>query len=173
MKLCNFLRFDPDYPGVGLKGGSKLESVVCEEFAHDRERLHRVAGLIAENVGSAAGPSPDTADDDEGEFGEGRVLYRLHRTIERNRDLVGIVKRKAESAGALSCLACGFDFLERYGELGRGFIECHHAVPISEYGFSKTTRPADLALVCSNCHRMLHRRRPWLRIDELSELLRR
>jgi 5-methylcytosine-specific restriction protein A len=173
MKLCNFLRFDPDYPGVGLKGGGKLESVVWGEFAHDRERLHRVAGLIAETVGSAADHSPVRADDDEGEFPEGRVLYRLHRTIERNSDLVGIVKRKAESAGALSCCVCTFDFLERYGELGRGFIECHHTVPISEYGVSKMTRPADLALVCSNCHRMLHRRRPWLRIDELSRLLNR
>jgi 5-methylcytosine-specific restriction protein A len=174
MKLCNFLRFDPSYPGVGLKAGGKMERVVWEEFANDRERLREVAGLIAENFGSAAGPSPEAADDDdEDAFPEGRVLYRLHRTIERNRDLVGTVKRKAESAGALSCQACGFDFLETYGELGRGFIECHHTVPISEYGVSKLTRPADLALVCSNCHRMLHRRRPWLLIDELSRLLNR
>lgn len=28
MKLCNFLQFDPTYPGVGLTAGSKLEQGV-------------------------------------------------------------------------------------------------------------------------------------------------
>jgi predicted HNH restriction endonuclease len=33
------------------------------------------------------------------------------------------------------------------------------------------TRAADIALVCSNCHRMLHRRRPWLTMSDLKTLL--
>ncbi|GAB6158809.1 hypothetical protein JCM39194_20090 [Desulfotomaculum varum] len=48
-----------------------------------------------------------------------------------------------------------------------GYIECHHTIPISEYAKEIKTRVSDLALVCSNCHRMLHRRRPWLSIDQL------
>jgi hypothetical protein len=28
-----------------------------------------------------------------------------------------------------------------------------------------------LARVCANCHRMIHRRRPWLRVGELSDLV--
>jgi hypothetical protein len=34
------------------------------------------------------------------------------------------------------------------------------------------TRLADLALLCANCHRMIHARRPWLTLDELRGLLR-
>jgi 5-methylcytosine-specific restriction protein A len=172
MKINNFLQFDPEYGGVGLSRGGKLDKVIWDEFAHDRERLHKIASAITDNA-----PHPQITmaepDDDEAEFPEGRVLYRLHRTHERNRSVVELAKRKAASAGALSCCVCDFDFLRTYGELGEGFIECHHVVPVSEPGIARKTRPADLVMVCSNCHRMLHRRRPWLRIDELSKLLRR
>jgi predicted HNH restriction endonuclease len=27
---------------------------------------------------------------------------------------------------------CGFDFKDKYGELGEGFAECHHTIPVSE-----------------------------------------
>lgn len=33
------------------------------------------------------------------------------------------------------------------------------------------TKIEDIAIVCSNCHRMLHRKRPWLSINELKQLL--
>jgi len=33
------------------------------------------------------------------------------------------------------------------------------------------TRLEDLALLCSNCHRMVHYRRPWLTLEELRQLL--
>jgi len=49
--------------------------------------------------------------------------------------------------------------------LGRGFIQAHHTIPVSELRKESKTKVRDIALVCSNCHRMLHRRRPWLRID--------
>jgi predicted HNH restriction endonuclease len=31
----------------------------------------------------------------------------------------------------------------------------------------------DLAIVCSNCHRMIHRTRPMMSVEEFRELLRR
>jgi len=34
------------------------------------------------------------------------------------------------------------------------------------------TKPEDIVMVCSNCHKMLHRRRPWLKIDELKNLIK-
>ena len=50
-----------------------------------------------------------------------------------------------------------FDFQIVYGDLGKGFIEAHHRTPLSELKGEKTTKLDDLALVCSNCHRMLHK----------------
>ena len=53
MKLSNFLRFDPEYEGVGLKQGSRLEKEVWEEFLGvDRERLRREANAILRRVGA-------------------------------------------------------------------------------------------------------------------------
>jgi 5-methylcytosine-specific restriction protein A len=52
MKLCNFLRYDPDYPGVGLQRGGRLEETIWNEFANDRGRLREVAELIKRRVKS-------------------------------------------------------------------------------------------------------------------------
>ena len=41
--------------------------------------------------------------------------------------------------------------------------------PVSESEGVKT-RLSDLALVCANCHRMIHARRPWLSIEGLRDL---
>jgi 5-methylcytosine-specific restriction protein A len=82
--------------------------------------------------------------------------YRLHRTIERNHKLAGMAKAVLGSR----CQACGFDFQEFYGEVGAGFIEAHHLRPLStlEENVSVAVDPAtDFAVLCSNCHRMIHR----------------
>ena len=49
-----------------------------------------------------------------------------------------------------------------YGALGDGFIECHHAVALPTLITAQKTKLEDLVFVCSNCHRMIHRKRPWL-----------
>lgn len=51
----------------------------------------------------------------------------------------------------------GFDFVEAYGEVGTDFIEEHHIVPLSEIGTQYTATVDDIAMVCANCHKMLHR----------------
>jgi putative restriction endonuclease len=57
------------------------------------------------------------------------------------------------------------------GEIGEEFVEGHHTVPVSELKEGQKTRVEDIALVCSNCHKMLHRRRPWLSKEELKKLI--
>jgi 5-methylcytosine-specific restriction protein A len=52
MKLCNFLRFDPDYRGVGLQRGGHLEEAIWQEFANNRVRLHEVAESIKNRIES-------------------------------------------------------------------------------------------------------------------------
>ena len=64
-----------------------------------------------------------------------------------------------------------FDFVLQYGLRGQGFIECHHTKPLHQYGDGKKTTMADLALVCANCHRIIHAKRPWLTVKELQALL--
>ena len=69
-------------------------------------------------------------------------------------------------------MVCQFDFYKIYGDLGKGFIEAHHRVPLSEIDGEKITTLEDLALVCSNCHRMLHKAISTLSIAELRKKMK-
>ena len=71
----------------------------------------------------------------------------------------------------MECEACGFDFQRTYGDRGAGFIECHHIKALSTLTPGDRTRPDDLALVCSNCHRMIHCGSPWLTVAEVRDLI--
>jgi 5-methylcytosine-specific restriction protein A len=71
----------------------------------------------------------------------------------------------------LKCEACSFDFKATYGPRGARFIEAHHIKPVHTLVPGSKTRLEDLALFCSNCHRMVHVQRPWLTIQELKDLL--
>ena len=160
MKMCNFLRFDPGYSGKGLSAGGKSDQEVWDEFAGDQDYLRSLALNIRSITGSEESEKirNPSYDEDDSEAVEGRVLFRVHRVRERNQSL-SKKKKNAElkKSGNLACEVCGFIFKEKYGELGKGFIECHHKIPLADLHSNQKTRLSDLALVCSNCHRMLHR----------------
>lgn len=104
---------------------------------------------------------------------EGRPLYQMHRTRERNSKIVALKKQQALKENNLKCEACGFDFKEAYGARGEGFIECHHDTPLFEPSRHQNTRLDDLSLVCSNCHKMIHRTKRWLTVQELKGIINR
>jgi 5-methylcytosine-specific restriction protein A len=58
-----------------------------------------------------------------------------------------------------------------YGQLGEGFAECHHTCPLAELPGERATRLAGSAVVCANCHRMLHRGRRRATVEELRLLI--
>ena len=91
----------------------------------------------------------------------------------RNPELI-LKKKKAflKEKGKLFCEVCGFDFKKTYGPRGDGFIECHHKIPLHEDTEVRITKLDDLALLCSNCHRMIHRKKKWLTIKELKKFTR-
>jgi 5-methylcytosine-specific restriction protein A len=176
MKLCNFLRFDPDYHGTGLSAGSKLDENIWREFYPDRQRLSETAAAIRRNHKYLPRPrsmAEELQRIDEGEeFPEGQILLRLHTLRERNSSAVRRKKTQIlKQTGKLACEACGFDFGEFYGKLGVGFAECHHTVPLSYVNQRKIMRMSDLTIVCANCHRILHRIRPWLQVKQLKDLI--
>jgi 5-methylcytosine-specific restriction enzyme A len=180
MKLMNFRRFDPAYTDTGKKGltaGNKDEEVVWALFADKTTRCHEVAQAILRNLDADdvdPAESETTADDLLEEAPEGRLLTHAHFRRERNRTLIESKKRSIlKQGGALICEVCGFDFKAEYGERGDGFIECHHEKPLRTLQPGDKTHIRDLALVCSNCHRMIHRRSHWLTIQELRAILTR
>ena len=86
---------------------------------------------------------------------EGRKYLRAHMAIERSRKLIEIFKSRLTNH---RCAVCNFDFEAVYGHLGHNFIECHHTLPVSQMHPGDVTQLKDLRAVCSNCHRMLHRK---------------
>lgn len=177
LKLSNFLALDPEYHGKGMEAYSKLDEELFNSFSKDRKRLHHIANQIRALIHNEGLRKKLIKEDDEGEMismaEEGEVLYRFHRYRERNGKLVKDKKKAVwKSTGALICEVCDFDFYRVYGELGKDFIECHHTVPLSKYSVKSPTKIEDLALVCSNCHRMLHRKGANMTINILRLLVK-
>lgn len=99
------------------------------------------------------------------------MALRAHLLRERDPKLR---RRKLDEARRdglpISCEVCGFDFGRTYGSHGLDYIECHHRTPLHVTGQTQT-KLADLALLCSNCHRMIHRTKQWLTVDQLKNLV--
>jgi len=166
----------PDYRGTPTRG-NRLDREVLVEFMAAPDEMHRQAlALRAAILAGEADPSsvddvPADLDLDDSSAHEGGLLERLHLRRERDRGIRDrAVKSHKRKHGRVACAACGFDFGAAYGTRGEDYIECHHKVPLSESG-ATTTKVADFVLLCSNCHRMIHRRRPWLSFDDLVELV--
>lgn len=125
------------------------------------------------NLKSELGPtSAIVYEDDESAFPEGGEYYKLHRSRERDGELPRRVKAdRLALTGKLECEVCAFDFYKAYGVQGAGYIEAHHRIPIHKLDGIKKTKKEDLALVCSNCHRMLHRNEARYTVEELRELV--
>jgi hypothetical protein len=110
----------------------------------------------------------------DADFMEGKEKLRIHLIKERNRHLVEWAKEKwlEQNKGAVICSICSFSFADTYGDLGKGYIEVHHIVPISTLTPDTIVKVSDVAPVCSNCHSIIHRYRPWLSMDNLKKSIR-
>ncbi|MDN3706531.1 HNH endonuclease [Myroides ceti] len=178
MKLCNFMAIDPDNPNKGLTSFSKLDKETFFEFNENVKELERISTLIMESINNVQTINKlykieDEEDNYVKEGFEGEIIYKLHKARERDNKLTESKKKLVfKETGKLECEVCGFDFLKKYGELGKGFIECHHTKQLSTYETKKKTKLEDLALVCPNCHRMLHRNLEDMSIDNLKEIIK-
>ncbi len=130
---------------------------------------------IAISQAPALPNGPATESQDEGanfEYEEG-IRYQAERSFfQRNPQLA----RQAKDAYTCVCKVCGFDFAMTYGILGLGFAEMHHLNPLSErppgeWTAGILTNIADIAVLCANCHRMIHRRKPAFSIEELRAMI--
>lgn len=107
----------------------------------------------------------------DGEFPEGKIYERMHKFRERNSKVAQLAKQHfKDKHGRIFCQVCEFDFEKEYGEIGEDFIEAHHTIPVSEMKSGHKTKIDDLAMLCPNCHRMAHKKRPWLKMNELKQL---
>ena len=174
MKLNNLRALDPIYTDRGLSGlanGGKGDALVWNELADDA-RLPEIASAILSALETDGRDVATTVPTDKSDPIEGRVLYVRHARRERDGNAPRKKKEAVlEATGRLACEGCGFDFAQFYGHTGIGFAEVHHLVPLHTRERPGPTRQKDLAIVCANCHRMIHRARPWLTMQGLRDLI--
>jgi 5-methylcytosine-specific restriction protein A len=170
-KTRNIAQHYPGFTGSSSHG-NRLDREVMRQFVDEPVRMRALAESIRSGI-VAGEPSDfprEVGYENESEM-EGRYLLRLHAYRERNP---GLRRKKINSVlaagGSLACEVCKFDFAVKYGERGRGYIECHHVEPL-HVGGEKVRSIKDLALLCSNCHRMIHTKPPWPTPDELRRMI--
>lgn len=103
---------------------------------------------------------------EKGNVEGGKILYYTTK-YERN------IKNRANAikVHGTKCMVCGFDFESMYGEIGKGFIEVHHIKPLSSLQEKVCINPStDLVCLCSNCHRMIHKK-GILSVKKLKKLI--
>lgn len=172
-KTADIATRHPAYSGRPTHGNAQDEQVMAR-FIAEFDVMHAVAESIRASLADGEPPDFPREVGYEGESElEGRYLLRWHAYRERKP---GLRRRKIESVvrrgEPLACEVCQFDFERTYGERGHGYIECHHIDPLHVTG-ERSVSIRDLALLCSNCHRMIHAKPPWPTPAELREIIRR
>lgn len=86
---------------------------------------------------------------------EDLTKLRTHKRLERKAKLA----KDAKKYHGYTCQACGFNFEKIYGSIGRNFIEAHHLKSLWTMKGTKVELDprTDFAVLCPNCHRMIHR----------------
>jgi 5-methylcytosine-specific restriction protein A len=157
--------------GKGLSNVSKMDRVVWEEFGDNPEATEQHAELIKAGI-EISDLAEDDPDEDV-EFAEGRVATEAHKRRERNPKLRKKLLHKKRKLGPLVCEICGC--IEPASPFGEAIFEAHHVLPLAA-GSERRTKLSDLALLCANCHRMLHRaisaKRQWIDMPEASVFLK-
>lgn len=104
---------------------------------------------------------------------EGRILVRLHAYKERDRTFAKRVRDhyRRQHGGQLHCEACSMVSEGVYGPNGERCMEAHHKIPIEELQPDSVTPVQEMAMVCANCHRVIHSAKPCLTIDQVKGLL--
>jgi 5-methylcytosine-specific restriction enzyme A len=163
--LLFYRKSKTEHPGAGFRYEGPFEYVDHKGSHPTRFTLRRASNferVVASDLEALRA---------EEEYFEGTKTQRLVNHYERDKNL----RAAAVEHHGVTCKVCGFDFEQIYGERGKGYIEVHHLCPVSTLGEETKVDPkTDMTVLCSNCHRMIHRRKDdVLTPEELSKLVRK
>ena len=97
--------------------------------------------------------------------GDPRMFFHLRR--ERDAALSEAKREAVRSAtGCLQCEACGFATDSTFPGLSGEVCEIHHRLPLGDACEAVETRLDDLAVLCANCHRAIHRTKPLMSVED-------
>lgn len=159
--------------GKGLGNVSKMDRVIWAEFGSSPEMVRLAAARILEAVKSIE--TLAALEDDLDEFAEGRIVTELHIRRERDGRLRERLLLQLKKAGPLRCEMCDVTAMSLGASFEDAIFEAHHKLPLSSTG-PRITRLSDVALLCANCHRVIHRAisdgKRWISVESARDLLR-
>jgi hypothetical protein len=166
---------DPDHPGWRITSKGRLFLATgAEDYSQepdtaldDPQSLPRVSDEL-DNLVAQAQAQIEAATSESAL--EGAPTSRLVNTYERNP----YPRAAALAIHGTTCQVCGFSFQAPYGPYGEGFIEVHHLTLLAQQKGETSVNPrTDMAVLCANCHRMVHRHpNAPLSLNQLRALLR-
>lgn len=130
-------------------------SVLPEDPENIRILVGQATGFFESVIKSRQPDAPSRERDHEQDYPRtvNRHAVRQHLAREQDRLSVEHCLRRDH----FRCQVCEMSFREVYGEIGQGFAEAHHVLPLGQLAESVVSSSQDLVTVCANCHRMLHR----------------
>lgn len=139
---------NPTFEIDGIERGRVINEIFKKIKSKDKLKFNKIFNEIL-------GILETKNEEDEVELGiEDLTKIRLHKSIERSAKIIAKVKKLL----GFTCQACGVNLTDVYGNIGKNYIEAHHLQPIALDKGSKQVRdPKDFAVLCPNCHRMIHR----------------
>lgn len=171
MNILHYLGLKAEYKGI-FEGKVLVDLIeILTEQGQGYEGIVALLKLLDDsNLINTINLDLEAEQAEEGYGIEGNVRYYFGKRYERD----STNRRLAIKKHGLNCYACNFNFEEVYGERGKDFIEVHHIKPLSILEEAVEINPEnDLAPLCANCHRMVHRRKDdVLSIEELKGILK-
>jgi putative restriction endonuclease len=176
----NFRHFTTAVPARDANGNTIEEIPANRVSNYWRDGVRRISSSIYDAILSRAelAPLPEIpesgapawpiAELQSGHEGSAHIVFTT--VFERDP----MLRKQALTMHGYTCFGCGFNFEERYGMHGRGFIHVHHLKPLHSLGSRQPVNPeTDMIPVCPNCHCMIHRRKHHtLSLNELRNLIR-
>ena len=153
----HFVKVDwkKDYPKIRLVLGA--DQLIVLEL--DKERVDKIREME-----SKTRKEIKVIEVEEGKQYKSEATFRS-----RNRNLIEAKKTNSD----YRCEVCDMTFKEVYGKIGKEYIIAHHKNPIGNMKKTAMTTLDDIALVCANCHAMLHTNNPPLSLEKLRNKIKR
>ena len=145
------VQWKPDFSEVGITIGDQQRYTVRKLTRDDYRALENRSKALLKQEAL------------EGQINRRELVFRR-----RNSSLIQAKKANSD----YRCEVCDFSFEEAYGPIGHEYIVAHHVEPLSNRSKPSMTSLGDIALLCANCHAMVHTSNPPLSLDQLRRSLR-
>ena len=154
--------------------------LVERELVSDFNNMLQLYKILTFRGGIRTNTDDDYIDDEEDDNESEDIFLethrrKLHRSVERSSTNARKVKNKL----GYTCEVCSYNFKEKFGKISLNkkneeFIEAHHKIPVYSLPENEVVefKIEDFAVLCSNCHRMAHKRKEPYTIEDLKNFLK-